>query len=130
MHQALLVLLKKSHPNVPQNVTGVKKSSGEIEITYDAVPEAKSYLIHYGPANSTDPHDAEFMGYSEATSFTLAAEDIPVGATTGDKIPFYVQAYNVIAPSGTTNVEKAAALHDADNITGSAWSTPTILTKN
>lgn len=122
MHQALLVLLKKLHPNAPQNVTGVKNSSGDIEITYDAVPEAKSYLIHYGPANSTDPHDAEFMGYSETTNFTLAAEDIPVGATTGDKIPFYVQAYNVIAPSGTTNVEKAAALHDATNITGSAWS--------
>ncbi|MEG1487435.1 fibronectin type III domain-containing protein [Lactococcus sp.] len=82
-----------------------------------------AYLIHYGDANTTDPHDAKYMGYSETTKFTLAASDVPVGATTGDKIPFYVQAYNVVAPSGTTNVEKAAALHDAPNITGSAWST-------
>lgn len=61
------------------------------------------------------------MGYSETTSFILAAENIPAGATTGDKIPFYVQAYNHVAPSGTTNVEKAAALHDANYI-GSEWS--------
>lgn len=84
-----------------------------------------SHLIHYGDANTTDPHDAKYMGYSETNKFTLAAADIPVGATTGDKIPFYVQAYGIIAPSGVTNVEKAAALHDAD-VEGSAWSTPVV----
>lgn len=113
----------RRHPDVPQNVTGVKKSNGDIEISCDIDPEALSHLIHYGDANTTDPHDAKYMGYSETNKFTLAAADIPVGATTGDKIPFYVQAYGVKAPSGTTNVEKAAALHDAENITGSAWST-------
>lgn len=65
------------------------------------------------------------MGYSETNKFTLTAADIPVGATTGDKIPFYVQAYGIIAPSGVTNVEKAAALYDAD-VEGSAWSTPVV----
>ncbi|MDG4957970.1 fibronectin type III domain-containing protein [Lactococcus lactis] len=113
----------RRHPDAPQNVTGVKKSNGDIEISYDAPLGAVAYLTHYGDANTTDPHDAKYMGYSETTKFTLAASDIPVGATTGDKIPFYVQAYGVKAPSGTTVVEKAAALHDAENITGSAWST-------
>ncbi|MDG4970066.1 fibronectin type III domain-containing protein [Lactococcus lactis] len=106
-------------------VTGVKKPNGDIKISYEAPLGAVAYLIHYADANETDPHNARYMGYSETIEFTLAAADIPVGATTGDKIPFWVQAYGVLAPSGTTNVEKAAALHDAD-VEGSAWSTPVV----
>lgn len=109
------------HPNVPQNVTGVKKSNGDIEISYDNDPNALAHLIHYGDANATDKHRFIYMGYSETNKFTLKAVDIPVGAVAGDKIPFGVQAYGVVAPSGTTSVEKARALHDGP-FTGSEWS--------
>lgn len=117
--------LERLHPNAPQNVAGVKKSNGDIEISYDAPLGAVAYLIHYGDANSTDRHAFIYMGYSETTKFTLKAADIPVGATAGDKIPFCVQAYDRVAPSGTTNVEKAAALHDA-LVKGSEWSDPIV----
>lgn len=121
--------MKRVHPNAPQLVTGVINSDGSVKLDWDAVIDAKAYLIHYADANKTDPHDAKYMGYSETNSWTLAAADVPT-LIAGDKIYFYVQTYNVVAPSGTTEVEKAAALHDADNITGSSWSVPSILTKN
>ena len=113
------------HPNAPQLVTGVKQSNGDIKIDWPSVSEAESYLVHYGNANTTDPHDAKYMGYTETNSFTLKAADIPTGATAGDKVPFYVQAYGVKAPSGTNSVDKARALHDAE-ITGSDWSQPVV----
>ncbi|MDR2059471.1 MAG: fibronectin type III domain-containing protein [Lactococcus lactis] len=119
----------RRHPNAPQLVTGVINSDGSVKLNWDAVLKAKAYLIHYADANKTDPHDAKYMGYTETNSWTLATANVPT-LVTGDKIYFYVQAYNVVAPSGTTEIGKAAALHDADNITGSAWSAPTILTKN
>lgn len=120
---------KNRSPDAPQVVTGVINSDGSIKLDWNAVLKAKAYLIHYADANKTDPHDAKYMGYTETNSWTLATAHVPT-LVTGDKIYFYAQTYNVVAPSGTTEVEKAAALHDADNITGSAWSTPTILTKN
>lgn len=121
--------MKRVHPNAPQLVTGVINSDGSIKLDWDAVSKAKAYLIHYADANKTDPHEAKYMGYSESNLWTLVAANVPA-LIAGDKIYFYVQTYNVIAPSGTTEGEKAAALNEADNITGSAWSVPTILTKN
>ena len=113
--------MKSLHPNAPQSVTGVVESDGSVKLNWDAVDGAKSYLIHYANANETDPHKAVSMGYSETNSWTLAAADVPTHVA-GDEIRFYIQSYNVVAPSGTTDVEKAAALHDDPNITGSAWS--------
>ena len=113
-------VLKSLHPNAPQSVTGGVESDGSVKLNWDAVDGAKSYLIHYADANETDPHKAKFMGYSETNSWSLAAKDVPAHVA-GDKIPFYIQSYNVVAPSGTTDVEKAAALHDGPFI-GSAWS--------
>lgn len=109
-------------------VTGVINSDNSITVNWDAVDNADSYLIHYGDANIADPHDAKYMGYSEATSWTLATVDLPT-LVTGDKIYFYVQAYNVKVDDKTapTAVEKARYLHDGP-FTGSAWSTPVTLT--
>lgn len=115
------------HPNVPQNVTGVKKSNGDIEISYDNDPNALAHLIHYGDANSKDEHTFIYMGYSETNKFTLKAADIPVGAVAGDKIPFCVQAFDRVGV-GATDIEKAAYLNDNDHITGSAWSQPVEVT--
>lgn len=122
-----LTVILRLGPKTPQNVTGVKKSNGDIEISYDNDPKALAHLIHYGDANATDKHSFTYMGYSTTNKFTLKAADIPVGAVTGDKIPFCVQAYDVVAPSGTTDVEKARALHDGP-FTGSAWSAPVEVT--
>lgn len=65
------------------------------------------------------------MGYSETNSWTLAAANVPT-LTTGDKIYFYIQMYNVKG-LGATEVDKARYLHDGQFI-GSAWSAPVILT--
>lgn len=113
-------------PNYPQSVIGSIESDGSVKLNWDAVDGAKSYLIHYADANETDPHKAAFMGCSETNSWTLTAADVPTHVA-GDEIRFYVQSYNVVAPSGTTDVEKAAALHDGP-FTGSAWSTPFVAT--
>lgn len=119
-------VLKLLHPNAPQSLTGVVETDGSVKLNWDKVNGAKSYLIHYANANETDPHKATFMGYSETNSWTLAAKDVPAHVA-GDKISFYVQSYKEVAPSGTTDVEKAAALHDGP-FTGSAWSTPFVAT--
>lgn len=120
MNHQYIALKLRLHPNAPQSVTGEIKEDGSVKLDWDAITGAKSYLIHYANANETDPHKAVFMGYSETNSWTLAAADVPTHVA-GDKISFYVQAYNEVAPSGTTDVEKAAALHDGP-FTGSAWS--------
>lgn len=87
---------------------------------------AKSYLIHYGDANVTDPHQAIYMGYTETNSWKLNASDVPT-LTTGDKITFYVQTYEQLGV-GANDVEKARYLHDGP-FTGSAWSQKVELTK-
>lgn len=116
-------------PNIPQTPTiddGLQDNDGHIDISWIAVPGALSYLIHYGDKNDADPKNAIYMGYSETNAFSLAADDVPVAAL-ADKIYFFIQAFNIKAPSGSTNVEKAAALHDyekAGNTQGSAWSLP------
>lgn len=67
------------------------------------------------------------MGYSETNSWALATGDVPE-LTTGDKIYLYVQTYREKGV-GATDIEKARNLHDGA-FTGSAWSTPIILTKD
>ena len=67
------------------------------------------------------------MGYTETNSWTLATEDVPE-LTAGDKIYLYAQTYREKGV-GATDVEKARFLHDGP-YTGSAWSTPIILTKD
>lgn len=110
-------------------VTGVINEDGSIKLDWDLDPNAQAYLTHYGEANVSDPHNAEFMGYTETNSWTLSAENVPT-LTTGDEIYLYVQAYFEKAPADIeTEIDKAAYLHDGD-FTGSAWSEAVILTKD
>ncbi len=83
-------------------------------------------MIHYGDANVSDPKQATKVGYTETTSWKLAAENVPaLGA--GDKIYLYIQTYNDVGV-GADEIEKARYLHDGEFV-GSAWSDPVILTK-
>lgn len=95
-------------------------------VSFDPVEGAKSYLTHYGDANVSDPKKAIKMGYTETSSWTLAAENVPA-LSEGDKIYIYVQAYNDLG-GGADEIEKARYLHDGEFI-GSAWSIPVVLTK-
>lgn len=79
-------------------------------------------MIHYSPANETDPKKAIYMGYSETTSFSLAKGDIPVPHVAGDKIYFYVQTFNDKGV-GSTDIEKAEYLNSGQFL-GSSWSAP------
>lgn len=107
-------------------MTGNFESDGAVSIAFDPVPGAKSYIVHYADANQSDPSRAVYMGYTETNSWTLAANDVPT-LVDGDKIYFYVQAYNEVG-QGASDIEKASYLHDGDFL-GSAWSEPVILTK-
>ena len=118
-------LLLKLNPKAPQSITGVLNADGSIEIEWDAVQGAKSYLIHYGGANQSQPSQAIYMGYSTTNKWTLADTDIPV-TETDDKLYFYVQAYEELGV-GATDAEKAQYLHDGDFL-GSAWSKSITLT--
>lgn len=113
------------HPNAPQNATGVLNEDGSVSLSWDAVTKAQAYVIHYGNANESDPHEAIFMGYSETPSWTLAAADVPA-LNSADKIYLYVQTFNVKG-RGANDIEKAAYLNEHE--LGSAWSDPAILTK-
>lgn len=113
------------HPNAPQNVTGVLNDDGSVSLSWDTIPKAQAYVIHYSNANESDPHDATMMGYSETTSWTLAAKDVPT-LNSGEKLYLYVQTFNVKG-RGATDIEKAAYLNEHE--LGSAWSDPVILTK-
>ena len=117
--------LSQPLPKTPSGVSG-EFDGNSIKLSWDAVEDAKAYLIHYGPANAVDPHDAVFMGYSETNSWTLTAENVPV-MNTGDKLNFYVQTFDDFG-IGANEVEKAQYLHDGE-FTGSAWSEPIELTK-
>ncbi|MGQ5519855.1 MULTISPECIES: fibronectin type III domain-containing protein [Enterococcus] len=103
------------------------KEEGSISLSWDAIDDAQSYIVHYGNANQSEPTQAVNMGYTETNSWTLATGDVPTLAA-GDKIYLYVQTYREKGV-GATDVEKARYLHDGP-YTGSAWSTPTILTKD
>jgi hypothetical protein len=59
------------------------------------------------------------MGYSETTSFTLAAKDVPAHVA-NDKIYFYVQAYTETG-TGADGIAKAAELNGGKHL-GSEWS--------
>lgn len=107
-------------------VTGVLNADGSIKVDWEQVEGAEAYLTHYADANTTDPHDAKYMGYTETNSWTLDAKDVPT-LSVGDKIPIYVQAYKQKGV-GASDVDKARYLHDGP-FTGSAWSDPVVLTK-
>lgn len=110
-------------------VTGVINEDGAIKLDWALDPNVQAYLTHYGEANESDPHKAEFIGYTETNSWTLSAEDVPT-LTAGDKIYLHVQAYFEKAPADIeAEIDKAAYLHDGD-FTGSAWSEAVILTKD
>lgn len=113
------------HPNAPGGVQGTLNEDGSISISWNAVDGAQAYVIHYGDANQSDPHQAIKMGYSETNSWTLAAKDVPSLNST-DKIYLYVQTFNKKG-TGANDIEKAAYLNE--NALGSAWSDPVILTK-
>lgn len=97
-------------------------------LTWAAVQGANAYIIHYGKDATTDPTKAKYMEYSEGLTYTLKAADIPVEATSGDKVTFYIQAYHEKAPATITDPAlKAKYLHDGQ-FTGSAWSAAKELT--
>lgn len=112
-------------PNAPRNVTGEIKEDGSISLSWDAIEDAQSYVLHYGNANQSEPTQAVNMGYTETNSWTLATGDVPT-LTAGDKIYLYVQTYNQKGV-GVDDIEKARYLHDGDFI-GSEWSDPVVLT--
>lgn len=120
-------LTRKTHPNVPQNVTGVINGDGSITVNWDKVEGALSYLTHYGDANQGVTSGLKYIGYSETNSWTLAAENVPK-LEVGDFITVTIQAYHVVAPSDLTDKEKAEFL-DKGTLPGSEWSDPVMLTK-
>ena len=63
-------------PKAPGGVQGTLNEDGSISMSWNAVDGAQAYVIHYGNANESDPHEATFMGYSETTSWTLASKDV------------------------------------------------------
>lgn len=120
-------LTRKTHPNAPQNVTGVINGDGSITVNWDKVEGSLSYLTHYGDANQGVTSGLKYIGYSETNSWTLAAENVPK-LETGDFITVTIQAYHVAAPSDLTDKEKAEFL-DKGTLPGSEWSDPVMLTK-
>lgn len=112
------------HPNAPQNPQSTLNEDDSVTISFDAVAGAKSYVIHYGNANESDPKKAIYMGYTETNTWTLSKEKLPAN-TAGDKIYFYVQTFNDLG-EGTNDIEKAAYLNN--NKLGSAWSVPVPIT--
>ena len=118
-------LLHSLRPNAPQNVTGVLDEEGAISLNWDAVNDAKAYVVHYSNANESDPHKAIFMGYSETNDWSLSTADVPE-LQAGDKIYLYVQTFKEVGV-GSNDIEKSAYLNE--NKLGSDWSEPVILTK-
>ena len=90
------------------------------------MPGAQAYVPHYGPANEADKKKLEFMGYTETTSWTLPAADVPAHVA-GDKFHICVQTFNVKG-TGATDIDKARDLHD--NHLGSAWSNEVVVVMN
>lgn len=121
MHQ----MLKVTHPAKPQSVVGEFNASNGIDLAWDAVEGAGSYVVHYGNANVTDPKQMIFMGYSATPSWTLDETNVPA-MEDGDTITLAVMAYNEVG-QGANDVEKAAWLNT--NGHGSAWSELVTLTK-
>lgn len=94
-------------------------------MNWDAVNDAKAYVVHYSNANESDPHKAIFMGYSETNDWSLSTADVPE-LQAGDKIYLYVQTFKEVGV-GSNDIEKSAYLNE--NKLGSDWSEPVILTK-
>lgn len=113
------------HPNPPQSVNGGFNEAGEIDISFDLVNGAKSYVVHYSGVNQSDQHDAIFMGYTETNSWKLSATDVPA-LESGDKLYCYVQTFNKLGV-GENDIEKASYLNS--NALGSAWSSALIVEK-
>lgn len=124
--KCLFINTKLLRPKAPQNVTGVINSDGSITVDFEQVDGAKAYIVHYGGANQSDPHDAIFMGYTETLTWNLGVGDVPA-LEVGDKIYLYVQSYREVG-EGSSDIEKAAYLNSGP-FTGSSWSDPAILEK-
>ncbi|MFK4900598.1 fibronectin type III domain-containing protein [Lactococcus petauri] len=114
------------NPNAPQNVSGVINEDGSVTVNWGVVNnEAKAFVIHYGNANQSDPHEAIYMGYTESKSWTLSSADAPA-LQVGDKLYLYVQSFNEVG-TGANDIEKAQYLNT--NVLGSEWSKEVVLTK-
>lgn len=116
--------LKVTHPAKPQSVVGEFNASNGIDLAWDAVEGAGSYVIHYGNANVTDPKQMTLMGYATTPSWTLDEANVPELAD-GDTISLAVMAYNEVG-QGANDIEKAAWLNT--NGHGSPWSDLVTLT--
>lgn len=99
-------------------MTGTEDSTGAIDLAWDAVDGAQSYIIHASPANDSEPKNAIFMYYTETNSYRFTPSKLQPHEV-GDKLYFYVQAYNELGV-GANETEKARYLHDGE-FTGSAW---------
>lgn len=108
---------KKTAPAAPTGVSATVAANGDVTVAWDPVPGAQAYVVHYGDVGKTTK-DAVHLGYTEADNFTLAAADVPAHAA-GDKVYFYVQAFDV-AGTGADDAAKAQALNEGDD-KGSAW---------
>lgn len=93
-------------------------ADGGIDLTWDAVPGAKSYVIHYGFSDKTRTDD-KYMEYSEGTTYTLTADKIPAHDADA-KLYFYVQSFGDVGVGNTT--EAQAEYLNAGEFTGSDWS--------
>lgn len=80
---------------------------------------AKSYVIHYLDADTSDGHTMTKMGYSETKTWTLTAETH--GAPMAGTWTLAVQAFDVVG-QGANDIEKAQWL--VQNAIGSPWSSP------
>lgn len=99
-------------------VTAKFNDDGSITIAWQPVDGAKAYVSHYGGPGETGTA-ANLKGYSESTSFTLAAENVPAHQS-GDTIAFAIQAFPSVG-SGANDVEKAEDLNAGVHL-GSEWS--------
>lgn len=112
-------LPEKLRPKTPFEVSGQLEADGGVSLSWGEAEGAKSYVVHYGDANDSNPENAIYMGYSEINTWTISPEDLP-SHEPGDEIYFWVQAYG-IKGKGETDIEKAQYLHDGPFL-GSAWS--------
>ncbi len=113
------------HPNAPVGTQGRLNTDGSVSLSWDSVDGAQAYVIHYGNANESDPHQAKMMGYSETTTWNLEEKNVPV-MISGDKIYYYLQTFNVKG-IGENDIQKADYLNQVK--LGSQWSDPIILMK-
>lgn len=116
-----LLLLYQVRPNAPltaTGVTGTEDSTGAIDLDWDDMDGAESYVIHCSPANDPDPHNAIYMFYSETSDYRFTPSKLQAHEV-GDDLYFWVQTFNVKGV-GANETEKAEYLNTTQ--LGSAWS--------